>query len=133
MKKMIVLAGLILGFSVMTMSVSAQAAASADKSTTVQSQQASPASQGKFVDTNKDGICDNHQNSVKNGKCTNFIDKNGDGKCDNCKGDGTCVKGNCCGKEMGKGNCCPSKSGQGMQKQAGKENCPSTCKTPCKK
>src|ERR1039457_4269 len=40
---------------------------------------------GNFVDNNKDGVCDNHQAKMVNGKCANWIDKNGDGICDNCK------------------------------------------------
>ena len=67
---------------------------------------------GKFVDNNKDGICDNHQAKMKNGngKCTNFVDKNGDGICDNkatCQGKGNpngCGMG-CGQKGQGKGNC----------------------------
>jgi hypothetical protein len=66
---------------------------------------------GKFVDNNNDGICDNQQAKMKNGKCSQFVDKNGDGVCDNCTGKGQCKgKGNCCGmgKKNGqrKGNCC---------------------------
>ena len=79
------------------------------------------ASPGKFVDTNKNGICDNHEAKVAGGQGRNFVDKDGDGKCDNCgcqgncKGNGNCVgNGNCChkgqccgeGKGAGKGNCC---------------------------
>jgi len=70
---------------------------------------------GKFVDNNKDGVCDNHQAKMNTGKCANFVDKNGDGKCDDCKG--SCQgkgKANCCGTSakncagQGKGNCAAS-------------------------
>jgi hypothetical protein len=47
--------------------------------------------QCKYVDNNKDGICDNCQGKIKDGKCANCVDKNGDGICDNngkCKGAG---------------------------------------------
>ena len=37
---------------------------------------------GKFVDNNKDGVCDNYQAKMKNGRGVNFVDKNGDGICD---------------------------------------------------
>ena len=63
---------------------------------------------GKFVDNNKDGVCDNHQAKMKNGKCTNFVDKNGDGICDNRQNAGQ-GKGNCTGCGMG----CQQRSGQG--------------------
>jgi hypothetical protein len=70
------------------------------------------ASQGKFIDNNKNGICDNHEakGTCAHGKC--FVDKNGDGKCDNCGSAGKCKeagncggKGQCCGKGQPKGNC----------------------------
>lgn len=87
------------------------------------------AAPGKFVDTNKNGICDNHEGKLTGAQGKNFVDKNGDGKCDNC---GTAGKGancgtagkckeaaNCgpkgqgcgtaCGKGQGKGNCCGKK------------------------
>lgn len=56
---------------------------------------------GKFVDNNKDGICDNRtENCHKEGKEMNFTDANKDGVCDH-KTDGTA--GNC-GHQCGKGN-----------------------------
>jgi hypothetical protein len=82
---------------------------------------------GKFVDNNKDGICDNHQAKMSGGKCANFTDKNGDGICDNhqnCgKGNGNC---NGCGMNcksqqgQGKGNCCGN--GCGNQHRHGQRN-----------
>jgi hypothetical protein len=80
--------------------------------------------QGKFVDNNNDGVCDNYQSKVKNGKCTNFVDKNGDGICDNCKCQGK-GKGNanCCGTggqhKQGNGNCGGCGNGQGKQHRHG--------------
>ena len=123
MKKLIVLTGLILGLSVMTLNTSAQTTASPDKSATAQTSQTAAPGQGKFVDNNKDGVCDNHQNMAKAGKCSQFTDKNGDGKCDNCQGNGNCGKGNCA---KATGNCCgngPGK-GMGMQHRNGQGNCP---------
>lgn len=80
------------------------------------------AAPGKFVDTNKNGICDNHEGKGAGAQGKNFVDKNGDGKCDNCgancqgKGAGNCgPKGQGCGKGQGKGNC----SGQGHQYRNG--------------
>ena len=91
---------------------------------------------GKFVDNNKDGICDNHQAKMKNGKCTSFVDKNGDGVCDNCKS--ACKgKGNskgcgmgCQNHGQGKGNCCGNGNGCGCGNKhrncCGNQNSPST-------
>lgn len=64
---------------------------------------------GKFVDSNNNGICDNHEARVKDGKCANFVDADGDGKCDNCP--------NCTGQCKGNQNCCKEKAncqGKGM-------------------
>ncbi len=86
---------------------------------------------GKFVDNNKNGVCDNHEGKGANGQAKNFVDKNGDGKCDNCgasvpcKGSGNCgSKGQGCGtgKGQGKGNGC----GQGHQYRNGCSNQGST-------
>jgi hypothetical protein len=68
---------------------------------------------GKFVDNNKDGVCDNYQTRMKNGPGANFVDKNGDGICDKRQNAGQ-GKGNQNGCGMGyqhrngqgKGNCC---------------------------
>lgn len=113
MKRLFVLAGLILGFSIIAMSVSAQTSATSDKSAGIQTQQPAKACQGKTVDTNKDGACVNHQKDGKTANCTQYVDKNGDGKCDNCQGKGTCVKGTCIGKGDAKANCCPPGCGKG--------------------
>jgi len=63
---------------------------------------------GKFVDANKNGVCDNQETkgNISHGK--NFADKNGDGVCDNHgkngKGNGNfCGKGQQCGKGCGTG------------------------------
>lgn len=73
---------------------------------------------GKFVDANKNGICDKHETK---GACTqqnSCKGKNGQGACDhsgkNCKD-----KGNGCGSGNGNGNCC-SKGQQG-------KGCESSC------
>jgi hypothetical protein len=66
--------------------------------------------QGKFVDKNNNGICDNFEAREKSGKCANFTDNDGDGKCDNCKKMTNCAKNS---------NCC----GQGCQTKAGKGCC----------
>jgi len=82
------------------------------------------ATPGKFVDANKNGICDNHEAKGSGAQGKNFIDANGDGKCDNCgtkcKGTMNCgPKGNgcanSCSKGKGKGNCC----GGGQQHRYG--------------
>ena len=75
---------------------------------------ASVATQGKFVDANKNGICDNHEskgNCANAGSCKG---KNSTGECNhsgkNCKAEG---KG--CGQGTGSGNCC----GKGPQTGSG--------------
>jgi len=75
---------------------------------------------GKFVDANKNGVCDNFEARGQATKGANFIDKNGDGVCDNRgtmgKGQG---KGNGCGQGFrhrhgkGNGNCCGRGQGSG--------------------
>ena len=75
---------------------------------------------GRFVDNNKDGVCDNQQVRMKNGRGANFVDKNGDGICDN-RQNARQGKGNPNGSGMGyqhrhgqgQGNCC----GGGCQNQ----------------
>jgi hypothetical protein len=82
---------------------------------------------GKFVDNNKDGVCDNYQARMKNGRGANFVDKNGDGICDNRQNAGQ-GKGNPNGCGMGyqhrngqgRGNCCGN--GCGNQHRYGHEN-----------
>jgi len=87
--------------------------------------------QGKFIDNNKNGICDNHESKTPGAPGKNFTDKNGDGKCDLCGSAGPCKgSGNCQGKGLGcgkgngqgagKGSCC----GSGFQHRNG-------CNTPC--
>jgi len=82
--------------------------------------QTTPASStAKFVDANKNGICDNYEIRGKSNQGKNFTDKNGDGVCDNkgttvnCPGKG---KGMGCGKECGKGNCCGNGPHNGCNK-----------------
>jgi hypothetical protein len=48
------------------------------KATTVNAQ-----TPGKFVDNDKNGVCDNRQSGVQKRQGQNFTDKNGDGTCDN--------------------------------------------------
>ena len=116
MKKLFVLATMILSFSVMTLNVSAQTKTSADKSTQVQTQQTGPAMNGNCANNPNKGACNYQQCKGKTGNCDKFIDKNGDGKCDNCTG-GTCSKGKCSGKGAPKGDCCGKGSGNGCGMQ----------------
>ncbi|MCX6250900.1 MAG: hypothetical protein NTX61_09115 [Bacteroidetes bacterium] len=82
---------------------------------------------GKFIDTNNDGVCDNYQARMKNGRGVNFVDKNGDGICDNRQNAGQ-GKGNPNGCGMGyqhrhgrgQGNCCGG--GYGYQNRHGRGN-----------
>lgn len=82
--------------------------------------------QGKFVDANKNGVCDNFESRGKAVKGANFTDKNGDGVCDNrtasWKGQGNGQgKGNGCGQGFqhrhgcgnSQGNCCGQGRGHG--------------------
>ena len=86
---------------------------------------------GKFVDKNKDGICDNHQAKMNGAKCANFIDKNADGICDNNPNCGK-GKGNCNGYRMGcqqkqgqgKGNCCGNGCGNQHRHGYGNQSTP---------
>jgi hypothetical protein len=83
-------------------------------------------SSGKFVDNNKDGVCDNYRVRVKNGQGKNFVDKNGDGVCDNRQNAGQ-KRGNPNGCGMGyqhrhgqgKGNCCGN--GYGYRHRHGRD------------
>jgi hypothetical protein len=91
---------------------------------------AGTAVQGKFVDKNNDGVCDNHEMKGNANQCANFVDKDGNGICDNCPKNADqnancqghqhgkcygqsqanyCGRGPCQGK--GPGNCCPNKQG----------------------
>jgi len=87
-----------------------------DKTTTVTSVQ------GKFVDNDNNGICDNHKAKGKTNCCNNFVDKDGDGVCDNGAKKANCCKGahsqdqaSCCdrgaGSRKGQGKCCTNKQG----------------------
>jgi hypothetical protein len=78
----------------------------------------------KFVDNNKDGICDNYTAKADGGKGVNYVDANMDGICDHradstfCKGNGNGCKQNCqnmqnCNK--GQGNCCGQAKGMGAR------------------
>ncbi|MEI7500954.1 MAG: hypothetical protein WCK84_10960 [Bacteroidota bacterium] len=69
---------------------------------------------GKFVDNNKDGVCDNFEARGQSGRDANFVDKNGDGVCDNR---GTMGKGN--GRGNGSGQGYHHRHGQGK----GQGNC----------
>jgi hypothetical protein len=92
------------------------ASGSTDKATT------QAIAQGKFVDANKDGVCDNYQAKGKDNRCANFVDKDGNGVCDNCPGNSAgkknancqgnqyrhgCGQGPCHGKAPA--TCCPNK------------------------
>ena len=116
MRKVFILATLLLGFAVMTTTVSAQTKSTAGKATKIQTQKS-----GNNVDNNRDGICDHQQVKGKTGNCTKFVDKNNDGKCDNCV-NGTCSKGNCNGKCAPQGNCAARSSCNGCNKHNGKGN-----------
>jgi len=83
---------------------------------------------GKFVDNNKNGVCDNFESRGVDGKGMNFVDANGDGICDHkadctgpCKGNKNCCKGNqtCCGKGP-----CEGDKGMGNKHRKG-------CAGPC--
>jgi hypothetical protein len=92
MKKLIVSAGLILGFAFMTLSLSAQTSSSTVDTKKTQDQQAVQ----KTSTT--------HESNVKDGKCKTYADANKDGVCDNCgshpatcKTDGSKDKSCCAG------------------------------------
>jgi len=99
--------------------------ASSDKQNLQGSQTSANFAPGKFVDNNKDGVCDNYQARVKNSQGRNFVDKNGDGICDNRQYTGK-GKGNpnCCGMGyqhrhgQGRGSCCGN--GYGYQHRHGR-------------
>lgn len=78
---------------------------------------------GKFIDKNNNGVCDNHEARVKDGKCVNKNANCGKGE-KNCCGQGQgncqgCGKGKCAGtgtmncQKAGKGNCTGQGSGNG--------------------
>ena len=96
---------------------------------------------GKFVDNNKDGVCDNYAAKNNDGKGANYVDANGDGICDHradgtaCKGNGNCCKQNCQNMQ----NCCKGPNNCGQAKGAGmkhRHGCGNQCPgqtTPDKK
>jgi hypothetical protein len=103
------------------------APAAAVKDNPQQAKQAVSNAPGKYIDNNKNGICDRHEAKSATGKCINFADKNNDGICDNkaacCQGKGKtngCGQG--CQNRHGQGNCC----GAGMQHRNGCGN-PGNC------
>lgn len=102
MRKVIFLTAILLGLVFSSINLSAQTQEKTDKAIVKTEQQAT---NGTFVDKNKNGVCDNHESKMgTKGKCGNFTDKNNDGKCDkkdtNCKKDSK-SNGNC----LGAGNC----------------------------
>ncbi|NQT78165.1 MAG: hypothetical protein HQ565_10655 [Bacteroidetes bacterium] len=129
MKKLTLITGIIIIMAFLAGTVNAQSTQSPDKSTKDQTTQTDQKTPGNFVDKNGDGLCDNHQNKGKLGKCIKFVDENGDGICDNCTGNGNCGQGNCCEKGMqngkcsakNKGNCCSK--GMGQKHSQGQKNC----------
>lgn len=102
--------------------VFAQSKAPVNASTSNTSTEAN--SPGKFVDQNKNGVCDNFESLNKVERGRNFIDKNSDGICDN---QSQTVRGN----KRGRG------CGQGFQHRRGngspKGNCGGFCQGYCKK
>ncbi len=112
MKKLILLFVAVVGFTLMSSTITAQTNTNTEKAVVKTEQTA--VTPGNFVDKNKNNICDNFEAKVKSGKGANFVDKNADGVCDkraekakmnpNCNGKGM-------GKGMGKGNCCGQKKG----------------------
>ncbi|PKP18776.1 MAG: hypothetical protein CVU05_12865 [Bacteroidetes bacterium HGW-Bacteroidetes-21] len=57
--------------------------AQTEKNDKSKDQTTSTVTYGKYVDENKDGVCDNHQNLHQNVKGAAYVDKNEDGVCDN--------------------------------------------------
>lgn len=96
-------------------------------STQKDAQSSAKVTPGKFIDNNKDGVCDNYQAKVNKGQGANFVDKNGDGICDNRgnagKGQGNrkgCGMGYQHRNGQGRGNCCGR--GNGYQHRHGQGN-----------
>ena len=82
--------------------------------------------QGKFVDKDNDGVCDNHEGKGKSSQCANFVDKDGNGVCDNCcTGDKGGKNANCQGHQHGNGG------GQGMANGCGHGSCQGKEKAKC--
>jgi hypothetical protein len=80
---------------------------------------AAVSAQGKFVDSNKNGICDNHESKTNCAGTTNCKGKNSAGACDH-SGKGCKPEGKSCGQGTGGGNCC----GKGQQSGTGCGNGP---------
>lgn len=122
MKKLTLITGMIIMMAFLAGTTNAQSTQSSDKSTKIQTEQSGQKTPANFVDKDGDGVCDNHQNKGKLGKCAKFVDGDGDGVCDNCTGNG-----NCCGKGMQNGKCSNAKKGngncKGQQHQHGQKNC----------
>ncbi|MEI6433631.1 MAG: hypothetical protein WCP32_02220 [Bacteroidota bacterium] len=84
---------------------------------------------GKFVDANKNGICDKHESKGACSQGTSCKGKTGEGSCDhnskNCKD-----KGTSCGSGTGNGACCGKgqQSGNGCGK--GASGCSNRTTTP---
>jgi hypothetical protein len=68
---------------------------------------------GKFVDNDKNGVCDNYEKGGKDGKGANFVDANGDGVCDH--------NPDCMGKCNGQAGCCKGQQNSGQKPK--EENC----------
>lgn len=101
-----VLFSLVAGFGLM-LSLNSAAQNVDSKPATVQQ----PVQTRAFVDTNKDGVCDNYATRPANGRGRNFTDTNKDGVCDRYIQGGR--KGN--GSGQGFGRCNGQGRGQGMR------------------
>jgi hypothetical protein len=133
------LSGFILMAAIMFFAISQVSAQDAVASTDVK--QDAKQNCAKFVDSNKDGICDNCAGTCKEGKGANFVDANGDGICDHhADGTGCNANENCC-KQKGQESkdCCKgpnhAEQGKGCGEQQ-KHGCASACpghSTPDKK
>lgn len=82
--------------------------------TPVQKQNTVNSATGNFVDKDNNGVCDNFESRLGNGRGANFIDKNGDGICDNRANIGK-KQGNYC--RYGQGN--QHRYGQGRGRGCG--------------
>jgi hypothetical protein len=102
MKKVILVSVAVMGILFYTTNVSAQTKPATDKAVVRTEQTTS--TQGKFVDKNKNGICDKHE--AKGEKCKSNA---------NCKGSAKGI-GHQCGQDKAKENC------NGTQKRDGSCN-----------
>lgn len=93
---------------------------SQDAGKTTGTQKTTTSAQGKFVDNNKNGTCDNFESRGNTGKGRSFVDKDGNGICDNrgTAGQGY-GRGNGQGKGAGCGQGCMHRHGHGK----GQGNC----------